>query len=213
MNKLDLKKFKKVGVFGGSFDPVTKAHITIAELVFNQYNLDHVLFLPNFQNPLKEKTHTKPEVRVKLLELALTSKENFSICKIEIDANKACYTYDTIQQLKNLLAENAEIYFIHGSDCLDNLSSWYRIDELLASVNFVIVGRSADFNEQLLKTKLKNFKSFQIERLLKYAMFIEPILVSSSDVRKRIENNEAYEEFLDPLVLKFIQASHLYGIS
>lgn len=135
------KKRKQVGILGGNFNPVHNAHLIVADQVRQQLGLDQVLLMPEYQPPHVDKKETIPEHhRLKMLELAIEGIDGLVIETIELERKGISYTYDTMKILteKN---PDTDYYFIIGTDMVDYLPKWYRIDELVDMVQFVGVQR------------------------------------------------------------------------
>ena len=132
---------RKVGILGGTFNPPHVGHLIIAEQVRNQLGLEEILFMPSAEPPHKVTKETiAAEHRLSMLEEAVKDNEAFSIEKTEIDRGGKSYTYDTLVQLKKVHPE-IEYYFIIGADMAEDLTNWYKIDELIQLVQFVAVNR------------------------------------------------------------------------
>ncbi|MBE6114460.1 MAG: nicotinate (nicotinamide) nucleotide adenylyltransferase [Erysipelotrichaceae bacterium] len=130
----------RVGILGGSFDPIHKGHIHIAKLVKEQLNLDKILLIPNKVSPFK--TSTPPvdfEHRYKMCQIACSEYPDFEVSDIENTLSEPSYTIHTIQALKQKSED--EYYFIVGSDQAKKLKEWRDIDELCKLVTFVVVDR------------------------------------------------------------------------
>lgn len=141
----------KIGLLGGSFDPIHLGHIAMANLALEKLNLDEVWFIPTKQNPLKKKTQTAYKIRCEMIELALEEK-------MKLFKDDSIYTIDLIENL-NQQFPNYEFYFIIGNDSLEGLSKWKEIDKLIKKVNFVVISRNnvlsnSDFN--VIQLNLEN---------------------------------------------------------
>ena len=135
------KKRKQVGILGGNFNPVHNAHLIVADQVRQQLGLDQVLLMPEYQPPHVDKKETIPEHhRLKMLELAIEGIEGLAIETIELERKGISYTYDTMKILTEQHPDT-DYYFIIGADMVDYLPKWYRIDELVDMVQFVVVQR------------------------------------------------------------------------
>lgn len=132
---------KNIGLFGGSFDPVHNGHIELAKTVLKNSHLDEIWFIPTFDQPLKD-DHVESFInRMKLLEVALKPYRNINICDIEASLPTPSYTYNTVNKLKKLYPKY-NLYWIIGDDQIPNLDKWYKIDELLKLIQFIVVNRN-----------------------------------------------------------------------
>jgi len=139
----------RLGVFGGSFNPPTLAHLMLAEYLMPQY-VDKVLFLPvgdSYQKPvMAAAVH-----RLAMLQLAVTPNPGFILSELETSQDKVCYSYDSLQTLQKEYPAT-ELYFLIGSDQLPGLWRWYRIEDLLHEFYLIILARGEDNPQEVLKT-------------------------------------------------------------
>lgn len=186
---------KKVGILGGNFNPVHHAHLMVADQVAQQMQLDQVLLMPeNIPPHIDEKTTISPEHRVKMLELAIADNPRLSLELSEIERGGKSYTYDS---LKFLTEKNptTEYYFIIGSDMVDYLPKWYKIEELLKMVHFIAIKRNETVQESLYPVTWLNV----------------PLLpISSTMIREMIENKIAPTYLLPQNVLNYINETKIY---
>lgn len=163
----------KIILFGGSFDPIHHGHIYIAKTALKEIKADFVLFIPA-KNPRWKNLDTALEDRYQMLELALKQYPYFKLSRCELDSDrKINYTYDTV---KNLTYQNDKLYYLIGSDQLDKLHQWYKIDELSKLVSFLVYERDNyplnidNLNQYhciLLKGKARDISSTDIRNLRK----------------------------------------------
>lgn len=128
---------QKIAVFGGTFNPIHKGHIKIAKLAIKKLGLDSLYFVPNYQNPFKNKqqSYVSGEHRYNMIKLVLPEKAK--VCEFEINKKGISYTIDTIKFFKHRF-KNAQLYFIIGSDNLEKLHKWKDID-LICQLSQIIV--------------------------------------------------------------------------
>lgn len=132
---------KRIGLFGGTFNPIHMGHLMIAEQVYSQLGLDQVLFMPNNIPPhIDHKEAIDVQKRLVMLKLAIEDNSHFGIEDYEVKHGGISYSIETIKALKQLHPEN-QYYFIIGADMVEYLPKWYQIDELIKLVQFVGVKR------------------------------------------------------------------------
>jgi len=186
---------RKVGLLGGTFDPIHQGHLIIADQVLWKLSLDEVRFMPNALPPHKRKTTTTSiEDRLKMIELAIQDHPKFRIETIELMREGKSFTYDTMVLLKER-EPDTEFYFIIGGDMIDDLPNWHRIDELLTLVTFVGVNRPGFKGET-------EYPLIRVE--------IPLIAISSSLIRDKIKRGESIRYLVPDEVIRFIKEHHLY---
>lgn len=133
---------KRVGLMGGTFNPVHNGHLIVADQVASQLGLDQVVFLPDNLPPhVDKKEAIAAKDRVNMVRLAIAGNEKFTLDTLEVDRGGVSYTYDTIKELKARHPE-VDYYFIIGGDMVEYLPKWNKIDELVKMVKFVGVKRT-----------------------------------------------------------------------
>lgn len=208
MDAHDKKKVKKIAVMGGTFDPIHYGHLVTAEAVRHRYDIDHVLFVPTGQPPHKlERAVTSPEHRYLMSILATETNQSFYVSRIEIERRGLTYTIDTLLELKKMYGENTEIYFITGADAFHEILTWKRAKELLTLCHFIAATRPEYPQEDLIR-KIKVFK----ENYGKSFNFIEvpALAISSSDIRKRVQEDRPIKYLLPEAVENYIYKYNLY---
>lgn len=186
---------KKVGIIGGTFDPLHMGHLMMANEAYHALSLDEVRFMPSARPPHKQsKMITSDEHRIKMVELAIKEILYFKIELIEFERSGVSYTYDTINQLKKR-EPNVEFFFIIGGDMIDYLPKWHNIDELMNEVKFVGIKRPGSFGES-------NYPVHMLETPM--------IDLSSSFIRERLGRNIDVTFLLPDKVYKYIKQEGLY---
>ncbi|MFC1888043.1 nicotinate (nicotinamide) nucleotide adenylyltransferase [Candidatus Cloacimonadota bacterium] len=171
----------KIGLLGGSFNPIHNGHLAIAETVLQELSLAEVWFVPTAFHPLKSQDQLLSfNKRLKLLSKVLESYPKFKISLLDSNQNARNYTYDLIQKIK--ASDNSfEPVFIIGSDILSELTQWFKYEWLLENVTFAVVSRPGkQLKYQLRDDDLKNLKFLEMD----------PVPVSSTDIRKKIKEDQ-----------------------
>ncbi len=126
---LDLKNFNKIGVIGGTFDPIHNQHLFIANSAMEKLGLDVVVFIPTGKSPHKVFDYvTDKHHRYNMVSSAIKDNEKFMISDIETMNEETSYTFSTLQKLKSMTDDNATIYIIIGAETLYSLHTWKNID-------------------------------------------------------------------------------------
>lgn len=177
----------KIGVFGGTFDPIHNGHINIIKKCLEKLNLDKILVIPNNKSPHKDSAVANTYQRYKMIELALGDMGRAEICDMEINSNNISYTVDTIKRLYN---KNDELFFIIGSDTLEIFHTFKDCMDIYEMVKLAVYPRSDDF-----KT---NFDIIKIDAGIND--------ISSTDIRENINKN-----MLPIKVYEYIIYNGIYG--
>ena len=183
----------KIGVFGGSFDPIHRSHVRVIEESIRQLKLDKILVMPTANNPWKDSTGATKQQRLAMLEIALKRYKNVEICRYEIDqdSSKKNYTIDTIRYLKKIYP-NDQLYFMMGMDQASLYHKWIAAKELSQLAQLVVFDRIG----------------YQINDNLDKYNFIHLDLVASDDASNNIRNGALHA--LNPEVLKYIVNNGIY---
>lgn len=199
-------KNKKVGIMGGTFDPIHTGHLVVANEVLNFYGLEEIIFIPAGNPPHKKGTVADSLDRYVMTEIAVLSNNRFKVSDIEIKKDGKSYTLNTLMELTKKYPD-AEFYFITGTDAVIELPSWREPEKLLKLCRFVAVSRPGISMEDA-KAKIseinKMFKS-NIE------LFQAPMLqISSTDIRQRLMDGKSAKYLLPESVEQYIIKNNLY---
>ncbi|MBI3316090.1 MAG: nicotinate (nicotinamide) nucleotide adenylyltransferase [Candidatus Omnitrophica bacterium] len=132
----------RIGIFGGSFNPVHNGHLKLAREAMAELGLDRVVFVPSYRPPLKKNGFLLPAaLRVRLLRAALKGSKGFSVSLGEIRRKGVSYTVDTLKVFHRSLGGKAVLYFLSGADTLKNISRWRSLKEIFKLCRFVVMTR------------------------------------------------------------------------
>jgi nicotinate-nucleotide adenylyltransferase len=203
------EKHNKIGILGGTFNPVHIGHLILAQNAMEAIDLSKVLFIPCAQPPHKAATAlVAAEHRVAMLEAAIEDDLRFEICDIEIKRAGPSYSIDTVTTLKKLYPET-DFYFIIGGDSLLELHLWKDIDNLLRLCKFVTFARPGAGLEHVQPKDLRLDPPWA-ESLLKEAVTGRQVDVSSSDIRHRVAEGMSIRYLVPRLVEIYIAEHNLY---
>jgi nicotinate-nucleotide adenylyltransferase len=187
---------RKIGIFGGTFDPPHFGHLLMASEVLHSLHLHEIWFMPNQNPPHKDSDVTTDSIhRLHMLQLCTEKRPGFKVQSIEFERNGPSYTYDTIILLKNQYPD-CSFYFIIGADMIEFLPKWHKIDQLIEFVQFVGVKRAgfeSDTEYPIIEVDAPIFE------------------VSSTMLRERIRLGHATDYLLPDEVRGYIEENHLYG--
>lgn len=174
----------KVGIYGGSFNPIHNGHIALAEAFLRQAELDEVWFMVSPQNPLKANARLLDDkIRFKMVQKVLKHKRNLIACDYEFHLPKPSYTWDTLQRLSNDFPQH-QFTLLIGSDNWTAFDRWYHHEDILQNYKIVIYPRLGD---EIDKNELPNSVS------LLNAEFIN---ISSTEIRDRIANGKSIDHLV-----------------
>lgn len=186
---------KKVGLLGGTFNPPHIGHLIIADQVKDQLDLDSILFLPTATPPhASGKATIDAKHRAKMVELAIKGQPHFDIEWAEIKRGGKSYTFETIKELKEKHPD-VDYYFIVGGDMVEDLPTWYKIDELMTLVQFVAVNRPT-------YSKETSYPVIWVD--------VPDIAISSTEIRSKIADGCSVNYLLPEEVIEYINNEGLY---
>ncbi|WP_077368050.1 nicotinate-nucleotide adenylyltransferase [Anaerosalibacter sp. Marseille-P3206] len=198
---------RKIGIMGGTFDPIHLGHLILAEETRIQLNLDKVVFIPTGEPPHKKnKSVLEPIHRYEMTLLATTDNPNFQVSALEIKKEGVSYTIDTMKYLKSLYSDSI-FYFITGADSLVNITSWRNADELLTLCKFVTTKRRGIPNSEL-DNAVRRINEKYGETV--YLLSIPYIEISSTDIRNRVKNGESIRYYVPDSVETYIRKNNFY---
>ena len=188
----------KLGIFGGSFNPVHLGHLLVAQAAIEELGLDKLFFIPAAQSPFKSENQIAPaEIRLKLLRLALAGKMNCEIDEQEIKRGGISYSIETLRDYAKRFPA-AKLFYLIGADNISKLNEWREADELAKLAEFVAIPRPGELAAEFPKPfRGKILKGFPIE-------------ISSSQIRARVKANLPIENLVPPFVAEAIHAAKLY---
>lgn len=192
----------KIGILGGTFNPVHNGHLAVAETVHSSLDLDKVLLVPSSNPPHKEDEHLLPyEERMHLLELAIVSHPFMEISSLDYTPNEKSYTKNLIKRLREEYP-GATFYFIIGADNISQITGWYDHRWLLDNITFVAVTREG-YDENSLPVL------DYLERII--FVYMEPVNISSSMLRDMLKTGKDISPFIPTPVRDYIIKHHLYS--
>ena len=188
----------RIGLFGGSFDPVHLGHLLVAQAACEEFKLDRLFFIPAAQSPLKpERVPAPAEMRLRMLRLALAGEMRYEVDDQEIRRGGPSYTIETVRDYRQRYPK-ATLFYIIGADHVPLLQKWRAADELAALVEFLVVPRPGD-------PPMAAKPPFRIQNLVG-----TPFAVSSSRIRARVKASEPIRHLVPPAVEETIHNSGLY---
>lgn len=202
---------RKVGVLGGSFDPIHNGHIAVAQQAAAALGLEKVLLVPAGTPPHKDPSSLAPaRDRLIMARLACSNMRGLEVCDIEVKKEGVSYTIDTVRELKRALGDEVELRLVIGEDTVGELSTWKDAGRLVEEVEFIVVcrpGFRADF-----EGLARELGSGAAEKLKDSVVKVgEPADVSSTEIREKVRSGESISGLVRAPVEEYIRERGLYG--
>lgn len=201
-------KSNRIGIMGGTFDPIHYGHLVAAEVARAEFGLNKVIFVPAGNPPHKQsQIITNSEHRYLMTVHATASNPNFEVSRIEVDKDELSYTIDTVKDFRRIYGEDSSIYFITGADAVLELLTWHKIQELLTLCRFIAVTRPG-FDKQELEQKIGEISSKYNGEIT--CIEVPLLAISSTDIRERIRSGKPIKYLLPEAVEEYIDKNGLY---
>ena len=207
-----------IGIFGGTFDPVHYGHLKTLEFVHEALSLNSIFIVPLGQAVHREQPFASAKYRYKMLLLAVAHHEDFIVDDREIRSKSPSYTVDTLESFRKEMPD-MPIAFIVGSDAFNHFHEWHKPQRILELANLVVMQRpghmtgNSEKTRRLLATHACNSKhefiQSQAGKIL--PLDVPQMDISSSDIRKRISNNEDISAFVPKSVARLVRLHGLYS--
>lgn len=198
---------KKVGIMGGTFDPIHYGHLMLAQNALDTFMLDEILFVPSGTPWLKESTKVlSKNKRVSMTGIAIEDNPDFALSTIEIDREGNSYSYETVEELKKEQPDT-DFYFIMGADSLLEIERWKHPDRLMADCTLLVAMRDDCDKEGLKKQIAYLTDKYQADIRILPANRMD---ISSTRIRQMIQEGKSVRYMLPDQVIRFIQKNHLY---
>lgn len=204
---LDTNKYKRLGIMGGTFDPIHYGHLVTAEAARSRFDLDMVVFVPSGKPPhKKDYPVTTSEQRYLMTVVAVVTNQYFDVSRMEIDRAGFSYTIDTIKQLRQEFPET-ELYFITGADAVLEILSWKSMSEILDDCHLIAATRPG-YELDGMRNDLKKAVGHNINKI--HSIEVPALAISSTGVRKRVAQGQPIKYLLPEAVEQYIFKNGLY---
>ena len=203
---MDKKLSNRIGIMGGTFDPIHYGHLLIAQSAAEEFDLDRVVFLPTGKSPHKAASQvTKPDIRCAMVRIATENNPMFSVSTLEADNTEINYTCLTLQKLEKMYRDT-HFYFIMGEDSLDDFPKWRQPADICRMASILVAVRSDDTDG--ITIKINRMK--EIYRADMHLLHAPAFSVSSRDIRRRIRTGKNVRYMIQEEVEEFIRKHSLY---
>lgn len=196
---------RRIGIMGGTFDPIHYGHLVAAEAARVEYDLDKVIFVPAGNPPHKTKRKIAgARHRYAMVRLACDSNPYFRVSRVEIDRRGFSYTLDTVNHFRAKYGKSAALFFITGADAIKEILGWHRVGDLMKECCFIAATRPGyTFELDML------FPVSYAERV--YKLDVPALAISSSQIREMARRKKSFKYLLPETVENYIKKNHLYG--
>lgn len=202
------KQREKIGIFGGTFDPVHLGHLIIAEDLREAFDLARVVFVPARVPPHKARRRITPGAhRLAMLKAAVRGRKGFSVSDAELKRSGKSYTIDTIRQFKRRI--DADYYFFAGSDSVRFLPQWKEVDSLVRECEFVLMVRPGHALDEL-SIAAKKLAPETLKRLEANLIIVRQVDISSTEIRERVRLGMSVSHLVPAAVERHIRRHRLY---
>lgn len=195
----------RMGIMGGTFNPIHLGHLMIAEEARQTFHLDKILFVPSYVTPNKQVSGATAVQRLEMTRLAVADNPCFAVSDIEIKRQGRSYTVDTLREIKKLYGPSYILYFISGTDTIQDLPNWHRPEEILSLCQFV--GATRPDGSQSIGQVIDHFGDLG-KHILK--LTVPTMQISSTELRRRIANGQSVRYMMPPAVVEYIRKNGVY---
>jgi len=206
-----IKNYKKIGIMGGTFNPIHHGHLVTAQEALSQFGLDRVIFIPTGDPPHKvEDRLASAEDRYIMAVIATSSNSSFFVSRIEIEREGKSYTIDTVRLLKKIYGHDSQLFFITGADAILEILTWKDTDEIVSLCKFIAATRPGYNLARLDELRKRLFRSKIVTDKRIFVMEIPALSISSTDIRNRLRDNRPIDYLVPEGVSNYILKHGLY---
>ena len=198
---------KRIGILGGTFNPIHLGHLMIAEMALEAFNLNRVIFVPAKEPPHKEVDVIEAKYRLEMVHAAVLDNPNFLVSDVEMKREGKSYTFDTVRYFYNTYGPTTEFFFIAGTDTIQNLPTWKYIEELLDMCEFIGAirpGATEDIGESIEWFGQRGSRIHILE--------VPEIKLSATDLRYRLRQGLSTRYMLPRSVYQYIKRHKIYNV-
>ena len=201
---------EKVGLYGGSFNPIHCGHLIIARAVAERLSLDRVIFLPSASPPHKEQGALIGAAdRVEMVKIAIENEPGFEFNDFDLTRNGPSYTVDTVGHFRDMFGENTHLHWIIGADSLAELPMWHRVSDLVDACRIVTAGRAGS-DRNSWEVLGSAFDENQLKRLRGGVLDTPVIQISATDIRDRVRRGRSIRYLVPDGVRQYIEDHGVY---
>lgn len=200
----------KIGILGGTFDPIHHGHLIVAEVVREESGLDKILFIPSGMPPHKDLSGvTCGEHRFNMVKEAINNNPLFEASRIEIEREGLTYTIDTLKRLKNMYGDDTGLFFIIGADVVGDILTWKDFEKVFSICEFIAVLRP-EYKEDDFEKNIEFLRSRYMAKI--HIVNIPLIEISSTIIRGKVQNGKSIKYMVPDRVETYIKNNGLYSL-
>ncbi len=204
-------KARRVGIMGGTFNPIHHGHLVTAQEALSQFNLDLVIFIPTADPPHKtDGSIASMEDRYLMTVIATASNNDFFVSRIEINRKGKSYTIDTVRGLRSVYGKEVSLYFITGADAILEILTWKNTEEIISLAKFIAATRPGYNLAKIEDLKAKLFKNKREGDDKIFIMEVPALAISSTDIRNRVRQKRPIDYLVPEEISHYIIKHGLY---
>ena len=220
---------RRIGIFGGTFNPIHLGHVQVVREVKADFDLDKILIIPSALPPHKELDGVADaEDRLEMIRLAFSDDPSFMISDVELKRSGPSYTIDTVRHFKSILSENTDLFLIVGLDAFLEIDTWKSYKDLFLLIPFIVMSRTIN-GENSTKLEWKSLKNYLQSKISKGYTFsltqssfvhdkkqpifvynVTPVNISSTSIRRNIREGRSIKQLVPEIIEDFIKTKGLY---
>ena len=201
---------KRIGIMGGTFDPVHNGHLLLGKQAYEEYGLDEIWYMPSHIPPhKKDRQITASEDRIAMLHLALQDRPYCVVSEFEMKREGNTYTAHTLQLLQDEYPDH-QFYFIIGADSLFQIESWYHPEKVMALTTLMVSGREYDKADRTFDEQIEYLTEKYDAKIL--PLHNEEVDIASADIRRMISEGKDITKDLPKAVVQYIKEHDLYKL-
>lgn len=199
---------KKIGILGGTFDPVHYGHIALAEDAVREAGLHEVVMIPARIQPFKQdREYASGEDRFNMLALAAGKDDHITVSKYELQQESISYTYLTLRHMQEFFGKDTRLYFITGTDSFLKIDTWMNAEELLTNYSYII-GTRPGYRQDEYREALRKITSAYGTEVI--SMNKTELDISATQIRQMVAEGRPINDLVPPEVERYIREHGLY---
>lgn len=205
---MEAKETRRIGIMGGTFDPIHYGHLVLAEGVRDSLDLEKILFIPTGDPPHKRDRQVTPaRTRLAMVKLAIADNPWFETSDMEVRRPGTSYTVDTLERLRDAYGDACEWYFITGADAIVDILSWKDVERIADLCAFVAAARPGT-NKERLRNFLDDLPGYLQNKV--HVIQVPALQISSTDIRRKVSAQRTVRYLLPAAVETYIHRHGLY---